>query len=122
MSSEVKRIYTMFPEKPMDPLTEQQWKEYGKLNKCHICLKPTTHKDPKVRDHCHYTGKYRGPAHRSCNLNYKVPSYIPIVFHNLSGYDAHLLIKELLKYSYKDMDVTEKNKENYSACDHSKLY
>ena len=48
----------------------------------------------KVHDHDHLTGKYRGPAHSICNLNYKVPRSIPIYFHNFSGYDAHLLVKE----------------------------
>ena len=108
MMSEAHRLYNMFPEKPMEPLTDKQWKEYNITKKCHICLKPVNLKDPKVRDHCHYTGKYRGPAHRSCNLNYKVPSYIPVVFHNLSGYDAHLFIKEMVKCS-----TDGKNKENY---------
>ena len=66
----------------------------------------------KVRDHCHYTGLYRGPAHSFCNLRYQIPSYIPVVFHNLSGYDAHLFIKELGKHS-SDMGVMAKNKEDY---------
>ena len=54
-----------------------------------------------------------------CNLRYKVPSFIPVVFHNLSGYDAHMFIKELAKYSTNDMNVIAKSKENYisfSAC------
>jgi len=46
-------------------------------------------------DHCHLTGKFRGAAHNDCNLNYKVPKFIPIVLHNLSGYDSHLFIKRL---------------------------
>ena len=66
-----------------------------------------------MRDHCHYTGHYRGPAHRMCNLRYKVPSFIPVVFHNLSGYDKHLFIKELSKYTTKGMKVIAKSKENY---------
>ena len=83
----------MFPELPMGPLTKKQWKKYKQSTKCHICYKPFTLRDPKVRDHCHYTGLYRGPAHSLCNLKYKIPSYIPVVFHNLSGYDAHLFIR-----------------------------
>ena len=51
----------------------------------------------KVRDHCHYTGEYRGAAHRMCNLKYSVPKEIPIVFHNGSNYDYHFTIKELAK-------------------------
>ena len=49
----------------------------------------------KVRDHCHYTGKFRGAAHNICNLRYKVPKEIPIVFHNDSIYDYHFVIKKL---------------------------
>ncbi|VVC27977.1 Ribonuclease H-like domain [Cinara cedri] len=49
----------------------------------------------KAKDHNHLTGKYRGAAHSICNLNYKVPRFIPLFFHNLSGYDTHLFIKEL---------------------------
>ena len=69
-------------------------------------------RDPKVRDHCHYTGFYRGRAHSLCNLRYKIPSYIPVVFHNLSGYDAHLFIRELGGHT-SDMEVIAKNKEDY---------
>ena len=95
IKGEVHRLYHMFPESPMDPLTKRQLKKYKHATKCHICYKPFTPRDPKVRDHCHYTGLYRGPAHSLCNLRYKIPSYIPVVFHNLSGYDAHLFIRGL---------------------------
>ena len=50
-------------------------------------------KQQKVRDHCHYTGKYRGAAHNICNLRYKVPKEIPVVFHNGSTYDYHFISK-----------------------------
>ena len=63
IKEEAKRLYHMFPEKPMDPLTLRQWKSYRRASKCQICFKPFNFKDPKVRDNCHYTGKYRGPAH-----------------------------------------------------------
>ena len=106
------RLYHMFPELPMDPLTKKQWKKYKQSTKCHICYKPFMLGDPKVRDHCHYTGLYRGPAHSLCNLRYKIPSYIPVVFHNLSGYDAHLFIMELGAHT-SDMEVIAKDKEDY---------
>ena len=51
----------------------------------------------KVRDHFHYTEKYREAAHNICNLRYKTPKDIPIVFHNGSTYDYHFIIKELAK-------------------------
>ena len=109
--SEAKRLYSSFPEKPMAPLTKSQIKEY-KLAKCHICFKPFSEKKRKVRDYCHYSGLYRGAAHSSCNLQYKIPSYIPVVFHNLAGYDAHLFIRELAKYT-TGMGVIAKNTEDY---------
>ena len=110
---EVHRLYHMFPEKPMDPLTNRQWKSYKRASKCHICFKPfNSRSGPKVRDHCHHTSRYRGPAHSLCNLRYRIPSYIPVVFHNLLGYDTHLLIKELGKKS-SNIGVIAKNKEDY---------
>ena len=112
IKGEVHRLYHMFPDLPMDPLTKKQWKKYKRSTKCHICYKPFTLRDPKVRDHCHYTGLYRGPAHSLCNLRYKIPSYIPVVFHNLSGYDTHLFIRELGAHT-SDMEVIAKNKEDY---------
>ena len=51
----------------------------------------------KVRDHCHYAGKLRGAAHNICNLRYKIPKEIPVVFHNSSTYDYHFIIKQLTK-------------------------
>ena len=112
---EAHRLYHMFPEKPMAPLTPKQWKKYNKASRCHICFKQfgDSKKGPKVRDHCHYTGRYSGPARRNCNLMYRIPSYIPVVFHNLSGYDAHLFIRELGRYSRDTMKVLAKNKEDY---------
>ena len=47
----------------------------------------------KVKDHCHYTGKYRGAAHNFCNLRYITLKEIPVVFHNGSTYIINLLLK-----------------------------
>ena len=74
IKGEARRLYHMFPEKPMDPLTKKQWKKYKRSTKCHICYKPFTQTKLKVRDHCHYTGLYRGPANSLCSLRYKIPS------------------------------------------------
>ena len=111
IKGEACRLYHMFPEKPMDPLTKKQWKKYKQSTKCHICYKPFTQTNLKVRDHCHYTGLYRGPAHSLCNLRYKISSYMLVVFHNLSGYDAHLFIRELGGHT-SDMEIITKNKED----------
>ena len=112
IKEEARRLYHMFPELPIGPLTKKQLKKYKKATKCNICYKPFTQTNLKVRDHCHYTGLYRGPVHSLCNLRYKIPSYIPVVVHNLSGYDAHLFIRELGAHT-SEMGVIAKNKEDY---------
>ena len=112
---EVKRLYEAFPWQSMAMLTDVLKREHEAAEKCHICLKEFN--DPrnrKVRDHCHYTGLYRGAAHNNCNLKYLIPDYIPIVFHNLSGYDDHLFIKELgRRFNKNDIGVIAENKEKY---------
>ena len=78
--------------------------------KCWICNKEFN--DDKVRDHCHFTGRYRGAAHNKCNLNYKKPKFTPVVFHNVSGYDSHLFIKNLV-FSEGNIDCIPNNEERY---------
>ena len=89
-----------YETKEMIPLTKEEKKIYRKQKKCYICKKIFCTNDSnkeyfKVKDHCHYTGKYRGAAHNICNLRYKTPKEIPVVFHNGSTYDYHFIIKEL---------------------------
>ena len=48
-----------------------------------------------VRDHCHWTGKFRGAAHQKCNLMYRKTYKIPIFFHNFSGYDSHHIFQNI---------------------------
>ena len=88
----------------MIPLTDEETKSYEKEKVCYICEKEfcTDKNDEKVfklhhkvRDHCHYSGKFRGAAHNICNLRYKIPKEIPTVFHNGSTYDYHFIIKQL---------------------------
>ena len=107
---EARCLYKMFPEKPMDPLTEKEWRRYKHSTKCHICYKSFTPKNPKIRDHCNYTGRYRGLAHRNCNLRYRIPSYIMVIAHNSARYDTHLFIKELGEH-FENI-VIAKNKRN----------
>ena len=54
-----------------------------------------------IRDHCHIPGKYRGSAHRDCNVNVKLNHKIPVVFHNLRKHDSHLIMEELSKFKFK---------------------
>ena len=75
-------------------------------------LKMTEDEDKnKVRDHCHITGKYRGAAHSQCNLKLKIPSKIPIIFHNLEGYDGHLIFRELNNFKEIDIQVIPKTNQ-----------
>ena len=110
--AEAKRLAESSPKKPMNKLTNEQNVEFITAKECHICFKTFSAKDRKVRDHCHCTGKYRGTAHSYCNLRYRIPDYIPVVFHNLAGYDVHLFIKELAKHTTK-IGVIAKNTEDY---------
>ena len=63
-------------------------------NICWICGKLIKNTVNKVRDHCHITGKYRGAAHYSCNINLKINEKVPVIFHNLKEYDSHLIFKD----------------------------
>ena len=83
---------------PMDQLTHDQKAAYRQATECHICEKSIFPGQIKVRGNCHLTGKYRGSAHEECNLNYQDSRTIPVVFHNLSGYDAHFIIRDICTY------------------------
>ena len=85
---------------------------YNKENICHICKKDFNN-DGKVRDHCHFTGKYRGAAHNTCNLRYKIPKNIPVIFHNGSTYDYHFIIKELACEFDGKFECLGENTEKY---------
>ena len=98
-----------YEKKEMIPLTKKV---------CHICKKRFSTDDNnkkyhKVRDHCHYTGKYRGAAHDICNLRYKIPKEIPVVFHNGSTYDYHFIIKELAEEFEGELEYLGENTEKY---------
>ena len=67
----------------------------------------------KLKDHCHYTGKYRGAAHDICNLRYKIPKEVPVVFHNGSTYDYHFIIKELAEEFEGHSECLGENIEEY---------
>ena len=76
-------------KKKMIPLTTKEERDYYKQKICYICKKEFDKKNYKVRDHCHYTGKYRGSAHNICNLRYKISKEVRVIFHNGCTYDYH---------------------------------
>ena len=100
----------------MNPLTPEEIEGYKKSKKCHIALDHSREKIPKCMTIVIIVGDiYRRAAHRNCNLMYRIPHHIPVVFHNLSGYDAHLFIRELAASipGGARMGVIAKHKEDY---------
>ena len=103
-------------------LTNEEKESYENKKNCHICGKEFyTDKNnekefklkQKVRDHDHYTGKYRGAAHSNCNLRYKIPREIPVIFHNGSTYDYNFIINKLAKEFKVNFDCLRENTEKY---------
>ena len=66
------------------------------------------------KNHCHVTGKFRGVAHRNCNINFQLTKKVPVIFHNLRGYDSHLVFNELDKFDGK-IKVIPNGSEKYMA-------
>ena len=96
-------------------MTQEDEEDYKNDNVCRLCEKEIL--SDKVRDHCHLTGKYRGPAHRECNINVtqKQRNFIPFIFHNFSNYDCHMFFKKLVdkKKDKVDFDIIPKTNEEY---------
>ena len=128
---EVKNCQSIIRDNFNKPLimTEEDEKAFTDAIHCHICEKKYKVDDVPVRDHCHVTGKYRGSAHQTCNLKLQISAekiQIPVVFHNLKGYDSHFIINELgeliKKEESKDskkevikVSVIAQNAEKYMA-------
>ena len=83
-------------------------------NTCWICKKRIDNDGEKVRDHCHITSKFRGAAHWSCNINFQLTEKVPVICHNLKGYDSHLIFSELNKFDVK-INVITNVLEKYMA-------
>ena len=94
-------------------MTREDWRAYSTATICHVCDKPL--EGDSVRDHCHITGKYRGAAHSTCNLELRLnpkTTTIPVVFHNIRGYDSHLLMQTISKVEGR-MNFIPNNTEKY---------
>ena len=117
--------------KPLE-MTDEDEESFQRAKECHICKKPygtnkvevknirgrnikvekVEQKNRKVRDHCHVTGKYRGAAHLSCNFNFQLTNKIPVVFHNLKGYDSHFIMQEIGNITKNYVCVDEKGRQH----------
>ena len=117
LESDIKYIYSRFKFPKKMVMTKEDKIDFAETTHCHICeeeISEDTDDDnyKKVRDHCHLTGKFRGAAHSICNLKYRLPKFYPVIFHNLSGYDSHLFIKNLGKSEGK-INCIPNNEEKY---------
>ena len=117
LEKDIKEIYNKFKKPKKMVMTQEDKIDFRRATICHICEeeidKDTDDENYRiVRDHCHLTGKYRGAAHNMCNLKFRLPKFYPVIFHNLSGYDSHLFIKNLGKSEGK-IDCIPNNEEKY---------
>ena len=100
MLEEVEYCKTIIKKHFNKPLvmTEVDEQHFKTMDECHICGEKYTDKDVLVRDHCHITGKFRGSAHQECNLKLRIKPEnikIPVIFHNLRGYDSHCIMQQI---------------------------
>ena len=124
MFEEVEKCQKIIRENFSKPLkmTNEDEESFNEATHCHICEKRYKLDDVPVRDHCHITGKYRGSAHQTCNLKLQISAEkikIPVIFHNLKGYDSHFIINELGELIKKGeeipINVIAQNSEKYMA-------
>ena len=106
LTEDLKPVYEILKDpKPMC-MNDSEKSKHEKAKECYACkdvfgtmrMNKKSKKEEKVtkwRDHCHITGKYRGAACDRCNLRMRVPMFVPVLFHNLEGYDSHLFVKSL---------------------------
>ena len=107
-------------DEPME-MTEEQELEFENAMTCWICEKRFDNDDVennKVCDHCHYTGKYRGPAHNLCNLKLRKDKTVVVGFHNGTNYDFYLFVKDLGRIDGQ-IRVIAKNSEKYISVEKS---
>ena len=106
LSEELKPVYEILKTPKPIVITDSEKNKHKNSKVCYACgvefgttrTNKKTKREEKVikcADHCHITGKYRGAACGKCNLRMKVPIFVPVLFHNLEGYDAHLFVKNL---------------------------
>ena len=93
LENNLKEVYELLKTVVPIKMSEQEEENFKNATVCYACGLEL--KNNRVRDHCHLTGKYRGAAHKECNLKMRTPKFVPVLFHNLEGYDSHLFVKSL---------------------------
>ena len=98
-------------------MTEVDEQNFKTMDGCHICGEKYTDKNVRVKDHCHITGKFRGSAHQECNLKLRIEPEnikIPVIFHNLRGYDSHFIMQQIGEIANKHGYTNKKEKSKIS--------
>nr|XP_024218675.1 uncharacterized protein LOC112211371 [Halyomorpha halys] len=109
IAEKIQEIYKTVKPMLISSEEEQDWTT---SKTCYMCQNVFTENNIKVRDHCHLTGTYLGPSCNNCNLRRVNPSFIPVIMHNLSNYDAHFIVKELGNVSGR-VEVIPNSEEKY---------
>ena len=91
-------------------MTRADEENYNDTNSCWICTQEIT--ENKVRDHCHITFKFRGAAHKKCNSLLRIPKKLPVIFHNLEGYDGHFIFREPDNFINTNIGVSSNLQKN----------
>ncbi|XP_073986094.1 uncharacterized protein [Rhodnius prolixus] len=110
VAEKVALVYSI--KRPMLPLTPSQLEDFQQSQTCYLCHKSFSRSNPKVADYDHISGMYRGPAHNSCNILNRTPRFLPVFLHNLNGYDAHFIVRQL-GYDTSRIDVIPNSEEKY---------
>ena len=101
-------------------MTENDELRFKQMDECHICGDRYTGKDVCVRDHCHIMRKFRYSAHQECNLRLRITLEsikIPVVFHNLPGYDSHLIMQQIGRIAMDHAYNNKKGEEQHLKID-----
>ena len=101
-------------------IMSEEEKEFQSSDICWISEKLIDDDNEKVRDECQVTKKFRGTAHRNCNINFQLTENVPVIFHNLGGYDSHFSFCEFTKSDVK-IDVVSNRLEKFMAFFKQKL-
>ena len=88
---------------------------------CWICEKLIDNDNEKIGDHCHITVKFKGATHWRCKINFQLTTNVPIIFHNLRGYDSHSIFCELNKFNAK-ISVIPNGLEKYMTLDENLVF